>query len=103
MNREVARRAGAGVTLVTVLAATLVTLSLGYALKSPCASGDWSDGRQYKVLCYSDIVPLFATEQLQGGRMPFLDECASTTGRCDEYPVLTMYLMRVSAWVAEPL
>src|SRR5438093_9514834 len=103
MNRELARRAGTGVSLATVLAATFVTLSLGYALKAPCAAGNWSDGRQYKLLCYTDIVPLFGSEQLQGDRLPYVDTCASSTGRCDEYPVLTMYLMRAAAWLAQPL
>jgi uncharacterized membrane protein len=102
MNREPVRRAGAGVTLITVLAATLVTLSLGYLLKSPCTAGNWSDGRQYKVLCYSDVVPLFGSEQLHGNRLPYLDACARSAGRCDEYPVLTMYLMRTAAWLAQP-
>jgi uncharacterized membrane protein len=103
MNREPVRRAGAGVSLAMVLAATFVTLSLGYALKAPCASGSWGDGRQYKLLCYSDVVPLFGSEQLQGSRLPYLDPCTPTAGRCDEYPVLTMYLMRTSAWLAQPL
>jgi len=77
-----------------------VTLGLGYALKLPCASGMWGDGRQYTVLCYSDIVPLYGTEQLQGSRLPYLQHCEGT---CDEYPVLTMYLMRTAAWISEPL
>jgi uncharacterized membrane protein len=103
VNQELARRAGAGVSLATVLAATFVTLSLGYALKSPCAAGNWNDGRQYRVLCYTDIVPLFGGEQLQGSRLPYLDACAPSDGRCDEYPVLTMYFMRTASWLAEPL
>lgn len=95
-----ARRAGAGVSLLVVLAATVVTLAAGALVKAPCASGDWADGRQYRRLCYSDIVPLYATEHLQGGRLPYLDRCPATAGQCDEYPVLTMYLMRVAAWAS---
>jgi uncharacterized membrane protein len=102
MNPEPARRVGVGVSLATVLAATFVTLSLGYALKAPCTAGNWSDGRQYKIVCYTDVVPLFGGEQLQGNRLPYLDACAPSAGRCDEYPVLTMYLMRTSAWLAQP-
>jgi len=100
MNHDLPRRAVAGVSLWAVLGATLVTLGLGYALKAPCASGIWSDGRQYKLLCYSDIVPLYGTEQLQGSRLPYLQHCEGT---CDEYPVLSMYLMRTAAWIAQPL
>jgi uncharacterized membrane protein len=87
------------VSLVVVLACTCGTLILGAALKSPCAAGRWGDGRQYTWFCYSDIVPLLSTEQLAGGRLPFLQPCVETADNCDEYPVLTMYFMRVAAWV----
>jgi hypothetical protein len=78
------------------------TLILGAVAKAPCASGDWSDGRQYRLLCYSDIIPLLTTEQLGGGRLPLLQPCApSPAANCDEYPVLTMYLMRMAGWVSD--
>src|SRR5213593_544143 len=95
-----ARRAAAGITLSVVLAATVVTLAAGALVKAPCAAGSWSDGRQYRRLCYSDIVPLYGTEHLQGGRLPYLDRCPDSGGQCDEYPVLTMYLMRLAAWAS---
>ena len=44
-------------------------------------------------------MPLLSTEQLAGNRLPFLQPCLETGGQCDEYPVLTMYFMRVAAWV----
>ena len=87
------------VSLLLVLGCTCATLVLGSALKGPCASGAWSDGRQYRLLCYSDIVPLLSTEQLAGNRLPFIQPCLETGGQCDEYPVLTMYFMRIAAWV----
>jgi uncharacterized membrane protein len=78
------------------------TLILGAVAKAPCASGDWADGRQYRLLCYTDIIPLLTTEQLAGGRLPFLDPCTpSPDTRCDEYPVLTMYFMRAAGWVSD--
>ena len=40
------------------------TLAVGHALKSPCAHGDWSDGRPFTCLCHTDIIPLFGNEQL---------------------------------------
>jgi uncharacterized membrane protein len=87
------------VSLGLVLIVTAATMLLGVAAKSPCAPGDWSDGRQYTWLCYSDIVPLLGTEQLAGGRLPYLDACRPVEGQnCDEYPVLSMYLMRAAAW-----
>jgi uncharacterized membrane protein len=78
------------------------TLVVGFAGKAPCATGDWSDGRQYRLLCYTDIIPLLTTEQLAGGRLPFLDRCTPLPDtRCDEYPVLTMYFMRVAGWFTD--
>ncbi len=89
------------VSLAVILAATLLTLGAGLAVKAPCASGSWSDGRQYKHLCYSDLVPLYGTEHLEGGRLPFIDHCPETAGlQCDEYPVLTMWFLRVAAWLS---
>jgi uncharacterized membrane protein len=93
-------RARRPVSLLLIVACLGGTLVLSAAIKAPCASGDWGDGRQYRAFCYSDIVPLLATEQLAGGRLPFLQPCAETAGNCDEYPVLTMYFMRVAAWMS---
>jgi len=91
-----------------VLIALSVTLLLGLLLKTqpvirdghlraPCAEGDWGDYKQYRHLCYSDIVPLYYTEHLQGGRIPFVDACPAGGFQCDEYPVLTMLAMYVTA------
>jgi uncharacterized membrane protein len=87
-------------SLGLVLACVAGTLLVGAVHKAPCATADWSDGRQYRLACYTDIIPLFHTEQLAGGRLPYLDRCAPGEGNCDEYPVLTMYLMRVAAWIS---
>jgi uncharacterized membrane protein len=91
------RRIGLGV----VFACLTGTLAVGLAVKAPCATGNWSDGRQYTRLCYSDIVPLLGTEQLTGDRLPYLDRCAPSEGACDEYPVLSMYAMRLAAWISD--
>ena len=102
MSDVLKRPVGLGLVL-SCLAATLV---LGAAVKAPCATGDWSDGRQYRWLCYSDIEPLLGTEQLTGSRLPFIDACAhpqGSTGECDEYPVLSMYAMRLSDWASNTL
>ena len=97
------KHAGRAVSLTVVVACAAGTMALGTAFKSPCADGDWSDGRQYTRLCYSDVVPLLYTEQLTGGRVPFLDRCAPhPDSNCDEYPVLTMAFMRVAAWISGP-
>lgn len=84
-----------------VLACVGGTMALGAASKANCASGEWGDLRQYRQLCYTDIVPLLDTEQLRGSRLPFFDECAPVEGRnCDEYPVITMYVMRLAASIS---
>ena len=88
------------ITLGLVLACLAGTLLVGAVHKAPCAGGDWADGRQYRLACYTDIVPLFGTEQLAGGRLPYLDACAPSQSNCDEYPVLTMYLMRAAGWIS---
>jgi hypothetical protein len=94
-----ARRIGVG----TVFALLAGTLAIGFAIKAPCASGVWVDGRQYSRLCYSDNVHQLLTEELTSGRLPFLDACVKS-GRfeCDEYPVLTMWAMRAAAWISGP-
>ena len=95
--RRAARPIGLGIVLL-ILSGTLI---MGAAAKAPCATGEWGDGRQYRLLCYTDIVPLLTTEQLAGGRLPFLQPCLQSGGNCDEYPVLTMYLMRMAGWVSD--
>ncbi|MFL5735942.1 MAG: glycosyltransferase family 87 protein [Actinomycetota bacterium] len=89
------RRTGLGLVLLCLSGSLIV----GFVLKQPCASGEWQDGRQYRQLCYSDIVPLYTSEQLAGGRLPYLDSCRPSAYQCDEYPVVTMYVMRVAAWL----
>jgi len=93
--------ARATISLGVVLACVVGTMALGAATKAPCASGQWDDLRQYRLLCYTDVVPLLDTEQLRGSRLPFLDACEPVEGRnCDEYPVLTMYVMRLASWIS---
>ena len=93
--------ARATISLGVVLACVIGTMALGAATKAPCAPGEWGDLRQYRLLCYTDVVPLLDTEQLRGSRLPFLDACEPVEGRnCDEYPVLTMYVMRLASWIS---
>jgi hypothetical protein len=95
------KRTAGVISLAVVLAATAGIIGLGVLLKQPCTGADWLDGRQYRKLCYTDVVPLFGTERLSGNRLPFIDDCrAQQEGTCDEYPVLTMYFMRIAAWVS---
>jgi uncharacterized membrane protein len=94
-------RTRAAIGLGTILVALAGTLLFGLAVKAPCSNGIWTDLKQYRLLCYSDIVPLYGTEQLQGDRLPYVDDCHARDGApCDEYPVLTMYSMRAAAWAS---
>jgi hypothetical protein len=77
-----------------VLLATVANLSLGLLTKEPCALGR---SREANQLCYSDLRNLYDKEGMDTGRLPYLDPCPGE-GRCDEYPVLTMYTMRAAGW-----
>jgi uncharacterized membrane protein len=91
MMRDVPERANRGLGLV--VGAAIVTMALGFVLKSPCL-GSWADGRQYNLLCYSDVAALYGSEDRDRGldedRVPYLD------GQ-NEYPVLTGLAMWIAA------
>jgi hypothetical protein len=82
------------VGLSLVLGAVLVSLAAGYLLKLPCIGGDWSDGRPYNRLCYSDVVALYSSDDRDRGldedRLPYLD------GE-NEYPLLSGLAMWAAA------
>jgi len=74
--------------------------TVGAVQKAPCANRAWVEHRQGGYThCYSDVTDLFEWEQLAGGRLPYLDACRPSVHQCDEYPVLSMYVMRVAAWI----
>ena len=93
-------RVGRPVSLVLILACTCGTMILGGALKGPCASGSWGDGRQYRLA----VLLRYRAAAETPSSSPGTDFRSSSSawrrgGQCDEYPVLTMYFMRVAAWV----
>lgn len=95
-NPQVRRHPGA-TSLGVVLAATILTLGLGFLIKSPCL-GSWADGRQYNRLCYSDVAALYASDDRDRGldqdRVPYVD------GE-NEYPLLTGLFMGLAALPAD--
>src|SRR5438093_4291493 len=101
------RRIGLGAVLLALGATLFAGLWLHtqpdldeWPPSSDCASGFWH-GQQYTRLCYSDIVPLYGTEQLQGSRIPYIDACREVENQnCDEYPVVTMFTMYLAARTA---
>jgi uncharacterized membrane protein len=94
--------------LRVVLLLATITLALGWLAKAPClqtqrdSAGvlqlDWYDGRQYRAMCYSDIVPLYTAEHLDRPGLagfPYATSWIEHQGQPDEqvrymeYPVLT--------------
>ena len=82
--------------LRALLALTVLTMLLGFAQKSPCATGDWTGSKQYTHMCYSDVVPLWSDERLDVGAVPYRDTAV-------EYPVLTGAFMWLSAGITRVL
>ena len=76
--------------LRVVMAMTCFTLLLGFAQKSPCATGQWTGNKQYTHMCYSDVVPLWSDERLDVGGVPYRDTAV-------EYPALTGGFMWLTA------
>ena len=63
----------------------------------PCRSGAWnSQIGQFRDACYTDIYPLYYSEQLATGKVPY-------TGHPVEYPVLIGAVMQAAAWVVRPI
>lgn len=86
--------------LGVLLLITTVVFLAGAAQKSPCADRAFVEDRAgVGFQCYSDVAQLLLNEQLEGGRLPYLDPCASSAVNCDEYPPVTMYAMRLLAWI----
>ena len=69
-----------------VLALACLVLALHWVQKSPCRDGAWVDLKQYKDLCYTDVLALYYAEGLSNGEVPYADHQV-------EYPVLTGMFM----------
>jgi uncharacterized membrane protein len=69
-----------------VLALVCLTLVAHWVQKSPCQDGAWSDLKQYRQMCYTDVLALYYAEGLSDGQVPYVDHNV-------EYPVLTGIFM----------
>jgi uncharacterized membrane protein len=86
----------AGSTTALVLA-SLAGSALGFLNKAACRAGDWNVYlRQMQAHCYTDIYPLYFSEQLSAGKVPY-------TGHPVEYPVLIGAAMQAAAWLVRPI
>jgi hypothetical protein len=76
------------------IAASALAGLLGYAEKLPCSSGgQWNSFvGQFRDVCYTDIYPLYYTEGLSDGKVPYY-------GHPVEYPVLMGWMMQAAAWL----
>lgn len=63
-------------------AALALTLAISFLWKSRCLDqAAWSEGIQYRLYCYSDVVALWFTRGFAEGLIPYVDEAL-------EYPTL---------------
>ncbi len=77
------RRSGRAVSIsAIVLGLLLASLLLHWGQKSPCQTGNWPDLKQYREMCYTDVLALYYNEGLADGQVPYVDHAV-------EYPVLT--------------
>src|SRR5579875_1714997 len=93
-GRSVALLAGSTSVLVS---AALFGALLAFLEKVPCRAGAWNNGvRQFQDACYTDIYPLYYSEGLSAGKVPY-------TGHHVEYPVLIGGAMQAVAWVVHTI
>jgi uncharacterized membrane protein len=71
-----------------VLLLACLTLAANWVQKADCMDGNWNNFSQYKHFCYSDVLALYYAEELNTGKLPYLEHR-------NEYPVLTGALMGV--------
>jgi len=77
--------------MTAVTSAAIICMLLGYLDKLPCRTGAWNSYTgQFRDFCYTDIYPLYYTEGLAKGQVPY-------TGHAVEYPVLTGWMMQAAA------
>src|SRR5262249_9163485 len=85
LGRHATRTSGGGryhVVAKIVLALVCLTLAAHWVQKSPCQDGAWSDLKQYREMCYTDVLALYYNEGLSDGQIPYAQHNV-------EYPVLT--------------
>ncbi len=71
---------------LVVLGLVLSSLVLHVVQKSPCETGNWPNLKQYREMCYTDVLALYYAEGLSDGQVPYVDHAV-------EYPVLTGVFM----------
>ncbi len=72
----------------------LVTSALGFWQKAPCRVHAWTEEYQYTRACYTDVLALYYSEQLDEGARPYLDHPV-------EYPVVIGGAMALAASLSD--
>jgi uncharacterized membrane protein len=86
----------AGSTAVLVMS-SLISAGLAFWAKEACRAGAWNTGvGQYQAHCYTDIYPLYFTEGLSSGKIPYFDHHV-------EYPVVIGAVMEGVAWTVRSI
>jgi uncharacterized membrane protein len=97
---EIRRRLGQAprsFVVAVVVMATLGTFGTAILVRAPCVA---SASDVEFPWCFSQFRELYFIESIGGGRLPYVDDCTPRLGEpCDEYPVLTMYAMRITGWM----
>ena len=84
-------------SVTALVSASLAGSALGFLSKEACRAGAWNVGiEQYQAHCYTDIYPLYFSEGLSAGKVPYL-------GHPVEYPVIIGAAMQAAAWVVSPI
>ena len=92
-----ARRAVLAGSAVILILASVLGGALAFGAKAACRAGAWNIGvEQYQAHCYTDIYPLYFTEGLSAGQVPYFDHHV-------EYPVVMGAVMEAAAWAVHPI
>ncbi len=92
--------AALGGSATVLVLASLVADGIAFGAKEACRAGAWNYGiAQYQAHCYTDIYPLYFSEGLSAGKVPY-------TGHPVEYPVIIGGVMEGVAsavhWISNP-
>jgi uncharacterized membrane protein len=91
------RWAGPAGSAAVLVLASLMSAGLAFWAKDACRSGAWNSGvEQYQAHCYTDIYPLYFTEGLSSGKVPYFDHHV-------EYPVVIGAVMEGVAWTVRSI
>ncbi|HEX7104442.1 MAG TPA: glycosyltransferase 87 family protein [Acidothermaceae bacterium] len=89
LGRHAARGSSWWTPIRVLIALAMLSSVLMYMQKLPCRNQPWN-GFQYSHACYNDIYPLYFSEGLDKGKVPYLDTHTDSNGNPTnvEYPVL---------------